>query len=203
MKPKNNITEERVITAGTLMGFLFFFVLGIISLSRGETELVFDKFFEASLFLAMFLFHKKLKLRIWAIALAAFALFLHHSYLYGNIYFGIPFDRIMHFTAGLAACVVFYNILLSAYKKPSLIGIFLLSVLLAMGLTSSMETLEFVGYSFLGEGEGILLYGSGDFGEWNNMSWDLIGNTIGAMAGAIAYTSFIALRKRINPSKTI
>ena len=48
-----------------------------------------------------------------------------------------------------------------------------------------VEILEFVGYSFLGEGEGLLFYGTGDFGEWNNVSWDLISNTLGATSGSL------------------
>jgi len=200
MKQKDRITEENIINAGTLIGFLFLFVKGIISITEGNPELISDRFFEAGLFLLMFFFYKKLKLRIWTLAIAAFAIVLHHMYLYGTFYFGIPFDHIMHLVAGFAVCVIFYQILLNSYKKPNLIGILLLSIILAMGLTSGMETVEFIGYSFLGEGEGILYYGTGDFGEWNNMSWDLIDNTLGAIAGAIAYTSFIVIRKKFNSS---
>lgn len=203
MKLKDRITDENIITVGTLIGFIYFFIMGIMSIAEGNYEIIFDKFFEAVLFMVLFLVHKKLKLSVWTIAIAASAIMLHDRYLYGNVYFGIPFDHIIHFVAGFAVCVLFYQILLNSYKKPNLIGVLLLSVVLAMGLTSSMETLEFIGYSFLGEGEGILFYGTGDFGEWNNMSWDMICNTLGAIAGAFAYSSFTVLRKKFSPSKTI
>ena len=79
---------------------------------------------------------------------------------------GIPFDRIMHFTAGIALAFVFYQFLSKSGIKTNKIALALLAIFIATGIASMTEIMEFIGYSFLGEGEGLLFYGTGDFGEW-------------------------------------
>jgi uncharacterized membrane protein YjdF len=48
-----------------------------------------------------------------------------------------------------------------------------------------MEIIEFIGYSVFGEGEGLLFFGKGDFGEWYNALWDMMCNMFGAIGAAV------------------
>jgi hypothetical protein len=113
----------------------------------------------------------------------------------------MPFDRIMHFIAVAAIAALFYQYIYSYEKdKMSKFSISIISILIASGIGSLMEIIEFVGYSYLGKGEGLLFYGTGDFGEWNNLSWDLISNTFGAITSVIVMSIFYsrkAIKKQI------
>lgn len=89
----------------------------------------------------------------------------------------------MHFVGTFALALIIYQMI-----KPSQKNVFttaLITILITMGLGTIIEHQEFIGYSIIGEGEGILGYGAGDWGEWNNISWDLIYNTLGAIVAAL------------------
>ncbi len=190
-------TEKNIIKWIIISSFVFFFSWGIYTILTKNYEIIFDKFFTAALILAAFFLYKKINMNLPIAIFSLLTLTLHHLKLYGNFYFGIPFDRIMHFTAGFALVLIFYQFLYHSEKKknPNKWKISFLSILIAAGAASLIEIVEFAGYSFLGHGEGILFYGTGDFGEWNNLSWDLICNTSGALLAAFSF-SIIKLRKR-------
>jgi len=163
--------------------FLFFIVWGFIAIFNAH-EYIFDRFFSAALVLLLFGFYKIMKLRFGVTLFALFALVLHHLKLYGNFYLGMPFDRIMHFTAGIALGLIAYDYLRQRTDMKR-IEIAIIAVLIAMGAGAIMEIIEFVGYSVFGEGEGLLFFGKGDFGEWFNASWDMLNNMFGAIGGVI------------------
>jgi len=185
VKKKRMTAEEYVL----LTGVLFFAVWGVITIIKKDTDFIFDRFFSAGLVLLLFAFYKITKLRLGIIIFAIAVLLIHHLKLYGNFYLGIPFDRIMHFTAGIALGLIAYHYLESRTDMKR-IEIVAISVLIAAGAGSIMEIIEFVGYSYLGQGEGLLFFGKGDFGEWNNASWDLMNNAFGAILGAF-YAFFV------------
>ncbi|MBW3011701.1 DUF2238 domain-containing protein, partial [Candidatus Woesearchaeota archaeon] len=162
--------------------FAVFLIWGIIELFAGNT-LAYDRLFSAAIALIAFFLYKRMKLSLAALLFGLFALVLHNAYFYGNFYFGIPFDRIMHFTAGMAVAFIFYEFM--STKKINKWGLMFLVIFIAAGITSMMEILEFFGYHYLQGGEGIFFYGTGDFGEYNNVSWDLISNTSGAIFASL------------------
>jgi uncharacterized membrane protein YjdF len=148
----------------------------------GRTELIYDKFFTAFIILFILFTWKKFKYKSWAVAIALGAILLHNIYLYGNIYAGIPFDKIMHVIGAFALTVMLYPII----RKHGLSkNVVLWLILIAMGIAALHEIIEFLGYSYLGSGDGIFFFGVGDFGEWNNTMWDLISNLVGSIAGAL------------------
>ncbi|MBR9691535.1 DUF2238 domain-containing protein [Candidatus Woesearchaeota archaeon] len=190
-------TEAKTIKWIIIATLLFFVAWGIYTISTGNVEFIFDRLFSAAIVLAALFLYKKMNLKLPVIIIGLFTLVLHHLKLYGNVYLGIPFDRIMHFTAGFAIALVFYQYLLSLEQKkqPNKIKIFFLSVCIAAGISSMIEIIEFIGYSILGQGEGLLFYGTGDFGEWNNVSWDLICNTSGAVFASLL-SSFYTIKNK-------
>ncbi|MCX8146858.1 MAG: hypothetical protein N3D84_00090 [Candidatus Woesearchaeota archaeon] len=185
-------TEEKIIRAISIAGFSLFFVWGFITLFLGNKELVFDRFYSAAIMLVGYFFYRKLHLKIKSVLFGGFVLFLHHLKLYGNVYFGIiQFDMIMHFLAGIALAVILYDCLsFGRSKKESA----MLAFFVAIGICSLSEIMEYIGYYFLGPGEGLLFYGTGDFGEYADVCWDMICNSIGALVGVLA-AMLLDLRK--------
>jgi uncharacterized membrane protein YjdF len=189
--------EENIIKWITIAALLFFVAWGIYTTSTGDVEFIFDRFFTAAIILLALVLYKKMRVTLPIALVGFFALIIHHLKLYGNFYFNIPFDRIMHFTAGFAIALIFYQYFLSQGKKSSSrLKIALLSICITAGITSFMEIIEFVGYSSLGQGEGLLFYGTGDFGEWNNLSWDLICNTSGAVFASLLFSFYTIKNKK-------
>ncbi len=162
---------------------LFFIWKGIKEFYSQNPELLFDNFLTIALLLILLFQYSKWKFNKLSVIIALSALGLHHAKLYGTFFYSIPFDRIMHFVGTFALALIIYQMI-----KPSQKNVFttaLITILITMGLGTIIEHQEFIGYSIIGEGEGILGYGAGDWGEWNNISWDLIYNTLGAIVAAL------------------
>lgn len=189
-----------IIRYGAFIGFFVFLVLGVLSFQK-DPDFVFDKFLSAGILLLFFFVAKRLHLTLFEAGVGLFALVLHHLKLYGNSYGGIHFDIIMHFVGGFALSMILFQSLYGGRYLLSLRRIAILSLLAASGLGAFVEVLEFIGYSFLGSGEGILFYGTGDVGEWNNSAWDMIMNTIGAVVG-IAVMLVLYWRSARNENNT-
>ncbi len=166
------------------LGVIAFLCLAIYSTVTGDVEFIFDRLFSAAIIFFSLRVYKKTSIPPAVMYFGALVLISHHLKLYGNVYAGIPFDHWIHFSAGLFLGLALYGYFAKLTKSAAL-GI-ALAVLVSAGLGTMLEIVEFTGYSFLGKGEGILFYGSGDWGEWNNISWDLISNTFGAITGSVS-----------------
>ncbi len=189
--------EEKIIKAVTIITAVFFLIWGVLAVFTKNTEFVFDRFFSAAFAIFVYRFRNKINLKLHSLALGVLALTMHHLKLYGGVYLGIPFDKIMHFTAGfvLGLMLFYYFISLEPKKKPIYLKVILFAVIFTVGLGGLLEIVEFVGYSTLGPGEGVLFYGTGDFGEYNNTAWDLICNTLGALLSTMIITLLLLLKK--------
>ena len=188
-----NIKKESRATHWILyLFFLFFMVWGIMAIFNAP-EYIFDRFFSAGLVLLLFAFYKIMELRFGVTLFAMFVLVLHHLKFYGMFFFGMPFDKIMHFTAGIALGLIAYDYLHERTNMKK-IEILIIAVLVAMGVGVIMEIIEFIGYTVFGEGEGLLFFGKGDFGEWFNAIWDIMCNMLGAIGAAIF--AFLVFKKK-------
>ena len=177
--------QATIIRYATFIGFFIFLVLGVLSFEK-DPDFVFDKFLTAAILLVFYFLHRKMHLTLFEASIGAFALILHHLKLYGNVYLGgIEFDLIMHFIGGYAISLVLFQALFGGNYLLSHRRIAVFALLAAIGMGTFVEILEFIGYSYLGKGEGILFYGTGDIGEWNDAAWDLIMNVSGAVLGIV------------------
>jgi len=167
--------------------FVFFLVWGIFDIIIWNRDYIADRFMIAGFVLIGFLLRKKMNISLPYAVVALVPIALHTIKLYGNTYWGIPYDHIVHFSAGLALSLLFYNYQLHVDKKRSF-RIFFFSILIAAGLGSMLEIMEFLGYAIGGEGGGLIFYGAGDIGEWNNAARDMICNIVGATIGALFRT---------------
>src|SRR3989344_1025958 len=170
--------NEKIVQWLCFLAMGFFVLWGLQTIFTKNTEFIFDRFFAAALVILGWKWRKELQLN-WKTALLGLAtLALHHLKLYGNAYAGIPFDRIMHAAAGFTLAVLSYKAIEHESKNHWKTAV--LALFLAFGIASSIEIIEFIGYGWFGKGEGLLFYGTGDIGEYNNVAWDLISNMVGA-----------------------
>ena len=183
--------------------YAIWFVYQLIK-TPGSLEIIADRFAGILLFDFFLLVNEKIDFHWLAFILVMFAFNLHHAGLYGSYIFGVPADSIIHFCTNFAGVLLFYNIFYSSklFAKAKINRLVLMVIIFffVTGIAAFGEIIEFIGYSFLGEGEGLFAYGIGDFGEWNDLSWDLISNSIGAVFGIFIF-NILKLEKRIRRRK--
>lgn len=132
--------------------------------------------------LALFLkFYDTLNQDISSYFFFAFALVLHSLGLYAASPLGIRFDHYMHFVGGFAIAIVTDR---AFTQKFSPMKRFVFLVIFTLGVGAVGEIMEWLGYAFLGPGEGFLFYGMGDEGEWRNAVLDMIFDLFGGAAMA-------------------
>ena len=167
----------------------FFVVMLFYDLFYSNTrELIFDRTFSIGMILLLLFLSKRMFITTPIFIFNVSTLILHGSKLYGNTYFGIAFDKIIHFYGAFGISLIIFNYLYTfnhRKKGIKMLEIIIISFGVAYGIASLVEVIEFVGYGLVGQGEGLLGYGTGDYGEWNNTAWDLISNALGAAFGII------------------
>lgn len=165
---------------------------------------------EIMLFMALGVFfawmYNTLKLNIPILTMLHIGFILHSFGIFGwyNISpIPIAWERITHFFGILPMAMMFYN-WTSQFMDAKLFtrkNLFMIITVFfaATGVGALVEVGEFVGYLTLGHGEGALMFGPGDSiegfggsdvideigGGWINASWDMIFNSIGAIAAII------------------
>jgi hypothetical protein len=192
---KKKVNKDKIIHVTLLAGMFIFLLWGLLSLHE-DPDFIFDKLLTAVMLLVFYRFYKILHTSVPSLLAAGFALTLHHLKLYGNHYFGLEFDMIMHFIGGFAACLVFYDYLQSMGKKRRWLRTSILVILITAGLGTFIEITEYFGYSYLGTGEGILFYGTGDTGGWTDAVWDMIFNVFGAITASGIASAVYCWRKK-------
>lgn len=109
------------------------------------------------------------------------------STLYGLDILNYHYDLIVHSFATLCytfvVCSIFYKQMKKGLKSSILTAMFILFIMTGFGAFNEM--LEYVGYDFLGYGEGFLEFGEGDGlhsgGPWENSSLDMLSNLLGTL----------------------
>ena len=192
---KSMLNKKQRVFQGICFALIIFYLLWALYQAYCvgyAVELVADRLFGALLFAILLFINRKIDLHwlVFVVFLAAFN--LHQMGLYGHFLLGVPMDRVIHFSTNFALALLCYNLFYSskfssyltkAGLSPLWIG--LIVFFFVTGISAFTEIIEFVGYCAIGEGEGLLAFGIGDMGEWNNLSWDLISNSIGALAGVL------------------
>lgn len=175
------ISTKKLESFLTVCTFAVLASLGLKYLISNRTGMVLDIILSI-IGLALFLkFYEALNQDLTSYFFFAFALVLHSFGLYATSPLGIRFDHYMHFVGGFAIAIITDRALtekLSPMKRFAIIVVF------ALGIGAIGEIIEWLGYSFLGAGEGFLFYGMGDEGEWRNAILDLIFDLFGGAAMA-------------------
>jgi uncharacterized membrane protein YjdF len=159
-------------------------------------------------------FRGRLRLTPLLFFVLMFALGLHTAGVYGlytKVFFGLDFDHYTHFIGSFAMSVILVN-WLWYYKslKNKLATVCFIAILMTIGISAIHEIIEFLGYFYLGPGEGFLFAGAGDglpgvtnvytaadigvSGTYSNAIVDIVYNAVGATAGCV----MMGLKKLFN-----
>jgi len=128
--------------------------------------------------------YSRLNQNLLSYSLFLLILILHVAHLYSYTFI-FSWDVYMHLIAGFALGAMVSR--LFAKEKWSVIKKISIILLVIMGVGAVHEMTEWAGYAVLGEGEGWLLYGEGDEGEWRDTVFDLFFNFLGASIFLIYY----------------
>jgi len=159
---------------------------------------------------ALYLLRKRLNLKAEIFLLFMLSLMLHTTGVYGNYtkhFFGISFDHYTHFFASLGLTMIFFSYVGKyrqiSKKKIGFMGLCIIAILMALGASALHETVEFTGYTLLGQdGPNLYFPGdsataiitadvAGDSNTYNNTMMDILMNMLGATGACIV----IGLRK--------
>lgn len=194
--PKMKPSEKKRLTINIISILSIIFFLGLAFYSYGKTKWIIDNSISAIVVMILWLNYRKLHLNVALYSMTMIMLILHNLGTFGfysNWYFGIEWDFYVHFYFGLFFSMALFNLLIKElHPKISPKLILLLTILITCGVGSMNELLEFTGASVLGEGEGVLFFGTGDTGLADT-EWDLINNFLGSLLGS--FFLFLTHRK--------
>jgi len=156
----------------------------------------------------LFLSYRHFNLNKTIFILLSLSMLLHNFGVFGfysESPFSFSYDKLTHFVGGFALAVFFLNYIKTFFKKSKIEKtiLILIAILAALGIGSIIELSEYLGYLFLGQGEGFLYFGgTGDLtgnynlgGAWINSSVDMIFNLVGSFAGLVAYFVYEKFKK--------
>lgn len=132
-------------------------------------------------------FYTRLNQSLLSYFLFLLVLILHVAYLYPYSLF-VTWDIYMHSIAGFALGAITYQ--LFAKERWSTLKKTVIILLVIIGIGVVHEVTEWAGYAVLGEGEGWLLFGEGDEGEWRDTIFDLFFNFVGASLFLLIHRTF-------------
>lgn len=173
------------------------------NLARGS-EWAIDAGLSLLFLIIMMLLNRWLKMQWIELTMFNIGLLAHNLGAFGFYewsYGFIGYDNVVHFISSFAAAYIIFNFItrrLHVKKNKNVkqtvidehkaIIIFLVIASVAM-LGTCIELMEFGGAYFLGEGEGLLLVGSGDDAgrQYFDTMTDILVNTLGTIIGATAY----------------
>ena len=172
---EDNVLREIV----TLAALAALILLAIRNIFTPNTEFIFDTIYAALVIWLFGRYYKRLHQDSISYFFLVFAMILHNFNLYPLSPLGIRFDHYMHFTGGLAIALIADRFFI---ERMSMAKRFFLIVFFTMGVGALGELVEWLGYSYLGFGDGMFFHGIGDEIEWSNAMIDMIFNGLGAMA---------------------
>ncbi len=170
-----------------LAGFLLLYVI------QGRWALFWNDIFVVIIGIFLFNhFFKTLNQNLWSYGAFLTIMILHVAYLYPYTFL-VPWDVYMHFLSGLSLGIIVYRLFLK--EKWSSLKKILIILLVVMGVGAVHEMIEWAGYAVLGEGEGWLLHGEGDEGEWRDTITDLFFNFLGVLTFLLIHQTFKRRKK--------
>lgn len=179
--------------------FIAYIIFTIVAFIQGQTWF-YDGLFAVALLTVLYLLSNKLKLGKLEFILANAAIIVHLLGFFGMYAYGFgvfQYDNIVHVFAGGVVAWIVFNFVNKAFDKKVFakhkVFLLFMVIALAVALSLTVELTEFGGFLLLGEGEGILFVGSGDFdgqsvyGNYQDAMDDTVANIFGAIIGAFSY----------------
>ena len=181
--------KEKLLFISFLVIFTALFIFSFFS----RYKYLIDSLVATSIIIFLFSFYKELNLTKTIFSLIFVSLLLHNLGVFG-FYNQSPlpfsYDRLTHFVGGLSLALFFINFF-NKNLKTKFFFLVLFAVAASLGVGSIIEISEYIGFLFVGEGEGFFYFGgTGDItlkgnldGAWVNSSTDMIYNLLGSLAG--------------------
>ena len=163
----------------TLTALAALILLAIRNIFNPNTEFIFDTIYAALVIWLFGRYYSQLHQDSISYSLLVFAMILHNLNLYPFSPFGIKFDHYMHFTGGLAIALIADRFFIEKMSRAKRL---FLMVFFTLGVGALGEIVEWLGYTFVGSGDGMFFHGIGDEIEWSNAIIDMIFNGLGAIA---------------------
>jgi len=152
-----------------------------------------DTVFVILLTIAFYFVESKMPLPTWNVILGLVLILMHPLSLlvldlYSYYIFGIGYDKWFHLSSAIVMTLTFYSWLSKKLRPASAI---LISILMALGIGSLNEIIEFIGTTYIhinsssmfSQGDS-LPYSISDLQVYDTW-WDMIFNLFGTVAGAI------------------
>jgi hypothetical protein len=193
------------------IGFiLIYIVLGIYNYLN-QSQWVIDNILSIFAISLLFILIPWLKFRKWEYLMCCIGFLIHNlgSFGFYELSFGsFNYDDVVHFSTSIIAAYVIFNFLaksmiinnintkrrLNNLNKVIIMFIVVISIVSLLGVL--IEQVEFFGFMYLGTGDGILFYGSGDGenpgevrSQYIDTMKDMNVNLVGAFVGCLLYYS--------------
>lgn len=193
-----------LVAALSVIIFLIFILLSVL---KGVPTYIPDHVIFLVIVVILYFSFYRLKLNLVTYTLLVLGMITHSVGIFGwyaNSPVSVQWDHITHFAPWFAMGLILFNYFRPHFGEKLLsrksLGLSLVLLLALMGIGTFTESLEFFGYIALGTGEGGFYFGAGDAlsgqpinqsdidaygGGWINTMWDLINDTLGAIAAMI------------------
>lgn len=195
-----------------LILFLHVFIFMIVVNYLKSSEWILDNSLSAVFIFAIFLLRKWIYISKTSFIMLGFALVIHDLGMFGFYEMEnsiVGYDNIVHFISSFVTAYILFSFIAKKLhiKKNKVVKrtvvdehvltLVFLVVSSAVMLGTIIELVEFVGYSFLGVGDGLFFFGSGDSGgfpyyagEYVDVMTDILVNIMGTFLGVIVYYNF-------------
>ncbi len=188
---EKNVRFITIISMIIFLGFIYY------ETTSNVKEYVADTIFFMVLVLVLFLLYKKLDLDIVSYTSFILALLFHNAGAFGwyNISpIGIQWDHVTHIAGSFAPTLILFRFCRRFFTSSKFNNFYvvLIIILASLGVGVFIEYYEFAGSYIIGEGEGGLGQGAGDFDTelgsslYLNTMLDLVFNLIGALLAVAA-----------------
>jgi hypothetical protein len=189
--------------------FLQIFILLFVYNFFVGSQWMVDNLIGIGLLTFMFFINKWLKVGKIGFALFSIALLIHNlgTFDFYSWSWGIlAYDNVVHLTNAMVGAYIFFNFIarklhvkknqrvkFTVVDEHKVIFVFLVIASVAM-LGTVVEIIEFLGFMYLGPGEGMLFFGPGDSGKsddaagiYTDAMSDIMVNLLGSIIGALLY----------------
>jgi uncharacterized membrane protein YjdF len=200
-----NKKEKLVIYLIFLLLYLIFATYNLV----GGSQWIIDNVVGIALLTFVFFVNKWLKMGKLGFILFNVALLTHNLGTFGFYSWSwkiFAYDNVVHLLSSLVGAYILFNFVSrklhirknqrvkeTVIDEHKAIVIFLVIASVAM-LGTIVELIEFVGFMFLGPGEGMFFFGTGDSGNTEDVAGqyidtmtDIIVNTLGSILGVVLY----------------
>jgi uncharacterized membrane protein YjdF len=199
------VMKKRDLAIIYIISLAVYIIIGAYNLSK-NSQWIFDVYVSLAFVTLVWFFSERLKLGKLSFTLLNIALLSHllgsFDFYALNIWIW-EYDNLVHILSSIVAAYIIFNYIneklcekkidVNLIKEHKFIFLFLV-IASVSALGTAIELLEYAGFMFLGQGDGLFFAGTGDYGklgtpetQYIDTMSDIFVNTIGSIIGAVSY----------------